>query len=173
MDMFQIDWWHEEVDKMEQGFNQDNAAYISTFYKNVTTAIDKVKYGMELKANNAKRKMAEAQRTGASEKTLKMIERSGKPSEENLARLAGLNELAARFVAVQVEGLKKPIAECRQKLVSGRCDSKSLDKLSELSTLQKMFMESPYYIAVEQENATSSKEETEKPSIEETELGEE
>ena len=56
MDMFQIDWWHQEVDKMEKGFQRENVEYISTFYKNVNTAIEKIKYGAELRKRNAQNK---------------------------------------------------------------------------------------------------------------------
>lgn len=153
MDMFQIDWWHQEVDKMQQGLNQGNVEYITTFYKNVSTAISKVTYGMELKANSAKKKLEEAKRNGASEKVLKMIERSGKPGQENIDRLAGLEELMTRFVSVQVKSLLVPIKEKRKEIANCKVNEQTIIELDALSRLREELMSSPYYKEEQEEKS--------------------
>ena len=152
MDMFQIEWWNEEIDKMAEGHNQGNVKYITTFYKNIATAIDKIEYGMQVKKNIAQKKLEEARRNGASDLELEKIAKSGDPVKSNIERLEALRGVMSRFVGVQVESLTVPIKEKRRAIVKGSLKLSDYTELEELSILREELKNSKYYIKSNDKN---------------------
>ena len=166
MDMFQMDWWREEVDKMAEGQNQGNIEYITAFYKNISTAIDKIEYDMSVKRNIAQKKLKEAIARGASDNELKQIEKGGEPSKSNVERLEDLKAIMSRFVSLQVESLAEPINERRRAIVGGSLKLSVYTELEQLSKLREELKNSQYYIKTGS-NLSSEERKNKEPGFEE------